>query len=88
MNPQQDAECDRLIRSGLMHGDTEKNRERGEEGVAVVGEKKRMESRRGSTVETEVEMECGGWGVACDENNRGMEGGGWGVWVSGEEGGW
>ena len=39
MNPQQDAECDRLIRSDLMHGDTEKDRESGGEGVAVVGGK-------------------------------------------------
>lgn len=67
MNTQQEAECDKLIRNGMMHDDTKKDS--GSEGGSGGG-RKRMESRRGSV------MEVGGAGRGCavlSENNRERE---------------
>ncbi len=56
MNTQQEAECDKQIRNGMMHDDMKKDR--GSEGGSGSG-RKRMESRRGST------MGVGGAGRGC-----------------------
>ena len=72
MNPQQDAECDKLIRSGLMHGDTEKDRERGG-GSGSAGRKRGWS--QGEVARWRWRWRVGVGGVAWDDNNRGMEGG-------------
>lgn len=72
MNPQQDAECDKLIRSGLMHGDTEKDRERGG-GSGSAGRKRGWS--QGEVARWRWRWRVGVVGVAWDDNNRGMEGG-------------
>lgn len=74
MNPQQDAECDKLIRSGLMHGDTEKDRERGG-GSGSAGRKRGWSQGEVARWRWRWRWRVGVVGVAWDDNNRGMEGG-------------